>query len=104
MTTGSTPATRSAIGALDEGRRIRLARGLARTVLGTCVVWLIIYEAHVVVLPGWHAFLFGRAVHLVVLGLASGTCLLRAASDERERAGWLLIGLGCASWTAGEIY
>ena len=105
MTTGSTaPHASPILGALDEGRRIRAARGFARAVLGTCVVWLIIYEAHVVALPGWHAFLFGRAVHLVVLGLASGTCLLRAASDERERAGWLLIGLGCASWTAGEIY
>jgi two-component system cell cycle response regulator len=92
------------LGALDEGRRIRAARALARTVLGTCVVWLVVYEAHVVVLPSWHAFLFGRAVHLVVLGLVSGTCLLRAAVDKRERAGWLLIGLGGASWTAGEIY
>src|SRR5664279_3002703 len=105
MTTGSTaPHAPPILGALAEGRRIRAAGGLARTVLGACVLWLIIYEAHVVALPDWHAFLFGRAVHLVVLGLASGACLLRAASDERERAGWLLIGLGCASWTAGEIY
>ena len=104
MTVGPTVSHGLPIGALDEGRRFRGARSLARTVLGTCVVWLIIYEAHVVVLPGWRVFLFGRAVHLVVLGLASGICLLRAASDARDRAGWLLIGLGCASWTAGEIY
>jgi diguanylate cyclase (GGDEF)-like protein len=48
--------------------------------------------------------LFGRAAHLVVLGLASGLCLLRAATHRRERAGWLLIGLGCTSWTLGETY
>jgi two-component system cell cycle response regulator len=105
MTAGLTgPNAPPVLGALNEGRGVRAARSLARTVLGVCVVWLIVYEAHVVALPGWHTFFFGRAVHLVALGLASGTCLLRAASDERERAGWLLIGLGCASWTAGEIY
>jgi diguanylate cyclase (GGDEF)-like protein len=90
--------------ALDERRTLRTARVLARAVLGICLVWLIVYEARVVALSGWHGFLFGRAVHLVVLALASGMCLLRAASDRRDRAGWLLIGLGCASWTAGEIY
>lgn len=88
----------------EERRGITAARRLARALLATCALWLIIYEVRTIALPHWHALMFGRAVHLVVLGIASGVCLLRAAIDERERGGWLLIGLGCLSWTAGEIY
>jgi diguanylate cyclase (GGDEF)-like protein len=62
------------------------------------------YELRVLAFPHWHVFVFGRAVHLVELGLASGLCLMRGLSDRRERWGWLLIGLGGASWTLGETY
>jgi diguanylate cyclase (GGDEF)-like protein len=38
---------------------------------------------------------------VIATGLA---CLARAATFERERGGWLLIGLAIFSWGAGEVY
>jgi two-component system cell cycle response regulator len=35
---------------------------------------------------------------------AAGLCLARAKLVRRERAAWLLIGLGLSVWVAGEIY
>jgi hypothetical protein len=81
-----------------------MSRRFARMALVACAVWLASYEFSVITLPRWHVWVFGRVAHLVVLGVASGLCVLRAVSDRRERMGWLLIGLGCASWTIGETY
>jgi diguanylate cyclase (GGDEF)-like protein len=72
--------------------------------LAVCGLWLASYEVRVVAFPHLHLFVFGRAVHLIELGVVSGLCLLRGLSDRRERGAWLLIGLGCASWTLGETY
>jgi two-component system, cell cycle response regulator len=85
-------------------RRLDLSRRFPRALLAVCGLWLACYELRVVALPHWHPFVFGRGVHLVELGLVSGLCLLRGVLDRRERWGWLLVGLGCASWTLGETY
>jgi two-component system cell cycle response regulator len=81
-----------------------MSRALARVVLLGCAVWLAFYEAWLLAFPHSHVFVFGRVGHLVVLGAAAVLCLLRGATDRNERPGWLMIGLGCAAWTLGEIY
>jgi two-component system cell cycle response regulator len=81
-----------------------LSRRLALVLLVVCGAWLAIYEVRAIAFPHLHVFMFGRAGHLIELGLASALCLLRAVATRRERLGWLLIGLGCASWTLGEVY
>ncbi len=77
---------------------------MARALLAVCGLWLVMYELWTVAVPHLHVFVFGRTVHLIELGLASLLCALRALTDRRERAAWLLIGLGCVSWTLGEVY
>jgi two-component system, cell cycle response regulator len=81
-----------------------MSRRLATVLMALCGLWLAIYEVRVVAFPGWHLVPFGRGAHLIELGVASALCMLRAITDRRERAGWFLIGLGCASWTLGETY
>jgi len=94
-------------------RRIRIERAfsarsgprvLAWAALTLCGAWLAGYEIRDLAFPHWHLALFGRGVHLIGLALAAAVCLLRGLTDRRERAAWILIGLGCASWTAGEFY
>ncbi|HWF73896.1 MAG TPA: HD domain-containing phosphohydrolase [Solirubrobacteraceae bacterium] len=80
------------------------ARRVAKALLALCGLWLACYEVRVVAFPHEHVFVFGRAGHLIELGLVSGLCLLRGVVDRRERGGWLLVGLGCAAWTLGETY
>ena len=43
-------------------------------------------------------------LHLIVMGAGAALCLLRAVSRRRERAAWLLIGLGVMAWVFGELY
>jgi len=69
-------------------------------------VWLALWQLHVVFLPELDAGpLFSRFAHDGVLVIATALCLWAAfASNRRERRAWLLIGLGVAAWTFGEIY
>ncbi len=39
-----------------------------------------------------------------LLVLAAGACLARAAAMPEERRPWLLLGLGLAAWTAGDLH
>ncbi len=94
----------AAINASSEVHERPAPERAARVLLALCGAWLVVYELHVVLVPTWRPFVFGRAGHDVVLALASAVCIWRGLWDRRERAAWLLIGLGCASWTAGEIY
>src|SRR5436305_14840435 len=70
-----------------------------------------------VVLAGWVVACEARALgvawlpvgpakwlHLVAMAAGAGLCLLRAAVRREERLAWLLLGLGVAAWTAGELY
>jgi diguanylate cyclase (GGDEF)-like protein len=70
-----------------------------------------------VVLAGWVVACEARALgltwlpvgppkwlHLVAMAAGAGLCLLRAAVRKEERLAWLLLGLGVAAWTAGELY
>jgi diguanylate cyclase (GGDEF)-like protein len=69
-------------------------------------VWLTLWQALVVFVPDLDAGpLFSRFAHDAVLLVATALCLWAAfASNRRERRAWLLIGLGVAAWTFGEIY
>lgn len=78
---------------------------LPAALLTACVVWLVAHEARVVAF-GELSFapLTSRFAHDVVLLIAAGACLWRAAAVRAERTAWLLIGTGVLGWTFGEIY
>jgi len=70
-------------------------------------VWLTLWQAHVVLAPGLDAGpLFSRFAHDAVLLVATALCLWAGVASvrPRERRAWLLIGIGVAAWTFGEIY
>ncbi|HEY6889105.1 MAG TPA: hypothetical protein VI300_15035, partial [Solirubrobacter sp.] len=73
--------------------------------LVACAVWLAVHEIRVVGFDGISLGpLSSRFAHDVVLLIAAGACLLRAATVRVERTAWLLIGIGVLGWTFGEIY
>jgi two-component system, cell cycle response regulator len=80
-------------------------RHVVRALYALAIGWIAAYELHVLAFPdaGVHG-VFSKQVHLVALALATVLCLARAASAGRESRGWLLVALGIATWTAGEIY
>ena len=49
-------------------------------------------------------WLFEDWIYNGLLVLAAGGCLARAAVIRTERRAWLLLGLGIASWTAGDLH
>jgi two-component system, cell cycle response regulator len=80
-------------------------RPLLAALLTACVVWLVAHEARVVAFGELSlAPLTSRFAHDVVLLIAAGACLWRAAAVCVERTAWLLIGTGVLGWTFGEIY
>jgi two-component system cell cycle response regulator len=50
------------------------------------------------------ATLFDTWVYDLLMAGAAASCFLRAALIRRERLAWVLLGLGLAFWTGGEIY
>jgi two-component system, cell cycle response regulator len=81
-----------------------MSRRLAQMLLLSSGVWLVSYEFWLLAFPRDHVWMFGRAGHLVVLGVAAGLCVLRGVVDREERIAWLMIGFGCAAWMIGETY
>ncbi len=69
--------------------------------LGTA--WLVLWQAHALGLS-WIPVGPVTWMHLVVMALGAGLCLARAATQQRERLAWTLIGLGLTAWIAGETY
>src|SRR5207248_697281 len=47
---------------------------------------------------------FNHWLYSGLLILAAGACLTRAFAVRAERAIWLLLGIGLASWTVGDVY
>jgi hypothetical protein len=45
-----------------------------------------------------------RWLHLAMMEVGGVLCLVRAAARPRERAAWLLLGLGVTAWVLGELY
>jgi diguanylate cyclase (GGDEF)-like protein len=52
---------------------------------------------------GWYANIGSTSGALLAAGAASRTAI-RARPGSRIRAGWLLLGLGCAGWAAGNLF
>jgi two-component system cell cycle response regulator len=77
-----------------------------KILLAACAAWLLAYELHVVLVPGFDPGpLFSRFAHDVVLVAAAGVCLARVPSVRGpERLAWALIGAGVLAWSLGEIY
>jgi len=71
--------------------------------LALCAAW---YVAYVLQGLGLDGLPVGdvRLVHLLVMAIGAGLCLLRAAVRRGERAAWTCIGLALVSWIAGETY
>ena len=65
--------------------------------------WIAACEAHALGLR-WLPIGPQKWLHLVAMGIGAALCLVRAAVRPRERAAWLLIGLGVATWVFGELY
>jgi two-component system cell cycle response regulator len=85
------------------GRARALRRGIG---LGVAA-WLTLWQARVVFAPELDAGpLFSRFAHDAVLLVATALCFWAglAAPNGRDRRAWLLIGIGVAAWTFGEIY
>ena len=74
--------------------------------LGALCVWLLAYEANVLLhLVAPHGVLLGRPAHLVTQFAAGLICALGALRHRRgERVAWLLVALGIVAWTAGDTY
>lgn len=60
-------------------------------------------EAHVLGLA-WLPIGPQKWLHLVAMAIGAALCLIRGAVRPRERAAWLLIGLGVLAWAFGELY
>jgi diguanylate cyclase (GGDEF)-like protein len=78
-----------------------------KAVLIGVAVWLALWQAHVLLAPGLEVGpLFSRFAHDAVLVTATALCLWAgvASPNRRERGAWLLIAIGVAAWTFGEIY
>lgn len=48
--------------------------------------------------------LFNDGLYNVVVAGAALTCLVRGVAGRDERAAWVLLGLGLAAWSAGDVY
>jgi two-component system cell cycle response regulator len=82
-------------------------RALRRGIWLTVAAWLALWQASVLIAPGFDPGPpFSRFAHDGVLLAATALCLWAAIAspNRRERRAWLLIGAGVAAWTFGEIY
>ncbi len=83
----------------------RTVHTAARLLRGASVAALSVYLLHSLVGLGGRPLgpLFEDVVYNALLGIGALLCLLRAVTGERERGAWAAMGIGLASWTAGEI-
>jgi two-component system cell cycle response regulator len=42
--------------------------------------------------------------HLLMMGIGAALCIARGVIRPRERAAWIVLGLGVLAWTLGELY
>ena len=89
-----------------EATTPKQSRKLLRTSQAiTCAV-LVAFAAHTgfgIGGRGLNSF-FNDWVYNALVLVAAVSCLLRAVRLRERRAGWLVLGMGLASWSTGEIY
>jgi two-component system cell cycle response regulator len=80
------------------------ARRTARVLEATALASALFVAAHALGAggPALDRFAYD-VVYDLAMACAAALCLLRAATDERERAAWLSIGLGLVAWTGAEV-
>ena len=79
----------------------RVVRLLLYAVLGAMAA----HAAHSVFGAGGDAHgVFDDWLYTVALGACALICIARGVLDRRERAAWILIGVGLAAWTAGDAF
>ena len=85
---------------------MRLLRPVVWWCFGVLLVWVALLEAHVLLLPSLEVGpVFGDYAHNVIEVVAGLLCLAGALrATGRERAAWLLIGVGVEAWALGNLY
>jgi diguanylate cyclase (GGDEF)-like protein len=76
---------------------------LIRLALVVLAGWMLACELHALGVA-WLPVGPTKWLHLIAMAAGAGLCLARAAVRREERWAWLLLGLGVAAWTAGELY
>ncbi len=80
------------------------ARRIARGLEATAVAAVLFVAAHAIGAGGPSLdHLAYDVVYDIAMACAAALCLLRAATDPRERAAWLSIGLALVAWTGAEV-
>ncbi|MEA2157624.1 MAG: hypothetical protein QOD66_4 [Solirubrobacteraceae bacterium] len=96
---------RSTRSVVDDSSSRRKAKAAPTLVLAVLTLWIVGYEINVLWGAGpAHSVIFGRAAYEVVLQIAGLLCMLRGIAHPKERAAWVMIGLGCMVWGAGDSY
>src|SRR5258706_10795032 len=87
-------------------RRGRDMRVKLRFAAGALALGYLAFALHAGLQPGEssQSDFFNNWLYEGLLLGAAALCFARAKLVRRERAAWILIGLGLSVWTAGEIY
>jgi two-component system, cell cycle response regulator len=70
------------------------------TILGA---WLVACELHGLGVR-WAPAGPEKWLHLVMMAIGAALCIARGIIRPRERAAWIVLGLGVLAWTLGELY
>jgi hypothetical protein len=65
--------------------------------------WLVACELHGLGVS-WAPSGPEKWLHLPMMAVGATLCIARGIARPRERAAWILIGLGVLAWTLGELY
>ena len=76
---------------------------LIRAILVVLGAWLVACELHGLGVR-WAPSGPEKWLHLVMMGTGAGLCIARGVLRPRERAAWIVLGLGVLAWTLGELY
>ena len=74
-------------------------------VFGLLVAWIVVDQARIFLFGGADlGVLFAQGSRNAPMLLAALLCLWRAVGARAERGAWILIGLGVAAWSLGDVY
>ena len=79
---------------------------MPRPIRGVLIIlgaWLVACELHGLGVR-WAPSGPEKWLHLPMMGIGAAICIARGIMRPRERAAWILLGLGVLAWTLGELY